>query len=281
MNRTEFLAALSMRLQDISVEEREEAVKYYSEYLDEVGTDREDAVIEELGGAEKVANIIRANCGAGPLPTQDTKAGQRKPELTLEPPLYSKAEGVFERAAKAAPSAPDAAEAVDARETAQAEPAQEPEQSAPTYGANGTPYAPNGAPYGAGASTPYGESGRRYNSTNSRVLWIVLIVVTFPIWIGLLGGLIGAFFGIIGAMFGVFGAGFGCVFAGFANFWAGITMISSSLPNAFATMGVSLLAIAVGAALVGCAVWLLSWGIPAGCRIIKNLFGWISGKVVR
>ena len=65
MNRAEFMAALEAQLRDITTEERDEALKFYNEYLDEAGPENEAAVLAELGSPQKVACIIRANCGFG------------------------------------------------------------------------------------------------------------------------------------------------------------------------------------------------------------------------
>lgn len=130
MNRTEFLAALSLRLSDLPAEESSEAVKYYSEYLDEVGPDGEDAAIAELGGAEKVANIIRANCGYGPM-KNPPKAAQPAPHLTLDGPFGTGAQqsGVRSDAGAAAAfradSATDAAAAARVQNAVQSAGAQE------------------------------------------------------------------------------------------------------------------------------------------------------------
>jgi hypothetical protein len=45
------------------------------------------------------------------------------------------------------------------------------------------------------------------------VLIVLLIVFTFPIWIGIAGGLFGIIAGIFGAVFGIIAAVFGGVFA--------------------------------------------------------------------
>ena len=63
MTREEFLAALRQELVNVSEEERDEALKFYNEFLDEAGPDQEQKVIEELGTPHRVANIIRANLG--------------------------------------------------------------------------------------------------------------------------------------------------------------------------------------------------------------------------
>ena len=50
----------------------------------------------------------------------------------------------------------------------------------------------------------------RERSTSSTILILLVLLITFPIWIavggiflGIIGGLIGALFGVIGALFGV------------------------------------------------------------------------------
>lgn len=65
-------------------------------------------------------------------------------------------------------------------------------------------------------------------SSASTVLIILIIIFTFPIWIGILGGLFGLIAGafgaaigivaaIIGAVFGVIGGMIGAVFGGWSN----------------------------------------------------------------
>ena len=48
MNRAEFMAALEAPLRDITTEERDEALKFYNEYLDEAGPENEAAVLADL-----------------------------------------------------------------------------------------------------------------------------------------------------------------------------------------------------------------------------------------
>ena len=49
-------------------------------------------------------------------------------------------------------------------------------------------------------------------SSNSSVLVIILLIITFPFWIGILGGLFGLIAGVFGAVIGIIGAVFGAVF---------------------------------------------------------------------
>lgn len=54
-------------------------------------------------------------------------------------------------------------------------------------------------------------------SGTSTVLIVLLIVFTFPIWIGLAGGLIGIVGGLFGAVIGIIGGIFGAIFGLFGG----------------------------------------------------------------
>lgn len=60
MNRIEFMKELEWLLADISEGEREEALQYYEDYLNDAGVENEEAVIESLGSPEKLAFTIKA-----------------------------------------------------------------------------------------------------------------------------------------------------------------------------------------------------------------------------
>ncbi len=66
MNREEFMRQLESLLQNISPEERKEALQYYEDYFNDAGAENEQNVIEALGNPAKVAeNIKRDLYGAG------------------------------------------------------------------------------------------------------------------------------------------------------------------------------------------------------------------------
>lgn len=65
MNRTEFMRQLEGLLQDISDEERAEALDYYNSYFEDAGPENEAQVIRELGSPGKVAAIIKADLREG------------------------------------------------------------------------------------------------------------------------------------------------------------------------------------------------------------------------
>ena len=63
MNRIEYMTELASLLQDIPVEERREAMRYYNAYLDDAGEENEQQAISELGSPEKVAETIKEGLG--------------------------------------------------------------------------------------------------------------------------------------------------------------------------------------------------------------------------
>lgn len=55
---------------------------------------------------------------------------------------------------------------------------------------------------------------RSSNTSTSTILIVVLLIVTFPLWIGIAGGILGGVIGIFGAVFGAIIGLFGAVFGG-------------------------------------------------------------------
>lgn len=59
MGKQEFMNELKYLLQDISDDERAEALSFYEDYFDEAGVENQDQVIAELGEPSRVAAIIK------------------------------------------------------------------------------------------------------------------------------------------------------------------------------------------------------------------------------
>lgn len=59
MDRKTFMRELEFLLQDISENERKEALSFYEDYFDEAGEENEQRIIEELGEPSRIAAIIR------------------------------------------------------------------------------------------------------------------------------------------------------------------------------------------------------------------------------
>lgn len=231
MTKAEFLAALSVRLADISPEEHEEAVKYYTEYLDEVPPENVSAAIDELGGAEKVANIIRANCGKGPIAPEVLEEAQKRMDA--------------QQAAAQAQAAGAAAE--------------QPQNT--TY---------QSAAYTQ--STPYTQQSAPANGT-AKILLILLLIFTCPVWIGIV-------FGLFGAVIGIFFGGIGTVIGGIVGFFTSISLfISGAVGNGLVLLGSSMVAFAIGIIMMIGMIYAVKYLIPVLVRVMQRFFKWFSGKV--
>lgn len=82
MNRIVFLKELEQMLMDISDNERQEALQYYKDYLDDAGVENEEEAIKSLGSPEKVARNIKAGL-SGNDRGAFTETGYQE-----EPPTY-------------------------------------------------------------------------------------------------------------------------------------------------------------------------------------------------
>lgn len=63
MSRWEFMRRLEELLSDISPSEREEALQYYNEYINDAGRENEEEVIRSLGSPEQVAESVKEGLG--------------------------------------------------------------------------------------------------------------------------------------------------------------------------------------------------------------------------
>ncbi|MCI8382284.1 MAG: DUF1700 domain-containing protein [Lachnospiraceae bacterium] len=92
MDKKEYLNRLQMQLEDLTNEERREALEYYEEYFADAGEENEDEVICSLGEPEQVAEQIKAGLhkeGEGMF----TENGYReKLESDNPPEVYGKKE---------------------------------------------------------------------------------------------------------------------------------------------------------------------------------------------
>ena len=165
MTRDAFMKELAYLLQDIGEEDRQDALQYYRDYFDDAGPEREEAVLQELGSPERVAAIIRAN-----LAGQDADGG----EFT---------DSGYEDRRFSEPEKPLA------------------QRNGPGSGGQG-PQAVR-----TGADRPGSAPGRKPPFTSRPlkiILWIILLVLLFPVLLGVGSGLLGILVGIAALLFGLF-----------------------------------------------------------------------------
>ena len=267
MNRGEFLAELRAQLADFSEEAREDALKFYEEYLDEAGPENEGIVLAELGSPQKVARIIRANCDSG-MPEAESRTARHPlsganwhAPRAPQPPKPKMPEGPV----------PADGSGGDLREDPAAQ-----EGPAPD---SGGAYRRPAYDYSADANAAYGgRSADGIDGGRDRTLWIILLIVTCPLWIGLLGGLIGGAFGLVGGMIGLFFGGIGTMIAGFAALGGGVGLLFSSVPSGMLMIGISLLCVACGAVLSAFALWVTTKLVPLAARAVRWLWRRLFGN---
>ncbi len=115
-------------------------------------------------------------------------------------------------------------------------------------------------------------------SKSSKILLIILIVITFPIWIGVVAGLFGGAVGLLGGLFGVVvglgGAGIGIFVAGLACLAVGIFRLVASPVEGVVTIGIGALFTAISVLLVLLFVLLAFKWFPT---IVRAIVKWVKG----
>ena len=84
MNRLEFMKRLEMLLSDISQSEREEALQYYNDYLNDAGVENEQEVLEALGTPEKLAQVIKEGLNDNGNVGEFTETGYKNEKYKYE-----------------------------------------------------------------------------------------------------------------------------------------------------------------------------------------------------
>lgn len=126
--------------------------------------------------------------------------------------------------------------------------------------------------------------GSRWKGMNqsTKILLILLLVFTFPLWIGIVAGIFGAAVGILGAVFGVavglIATAFGLLAGGIACIVAGIARFVFAPIEALVTVGVGAILISIGILLALLCIWILGmWG-P---KLVKVIVKWVKGLLHR
>lgn len=77
MNRTEYIVELKKCLKDVNESDKEDALRYCAEYLDEAGEDHEQQAMEELGKPAKFAAQIKADVAIRSTDSKVEEKGKR------------------------------------------------------------------------------------------------------------------------------------------------------------------------------------------------------------
>lgn len=181
MNRLEFMKQLARLLDDLPREEKIEILKYYNGYFDDAGAENEEEIIAQLGSPEKVAAEVKAGMELDFAGEQAETFGQE---------TCAQEENVFTFGQTGEQTSTKTEQAEDTS----------------SYEEEDT-----------SSNVTEGRSSYEYESQppiqhKKRNKWMILAViagllVTFPVWIGLLGMVIG----LLGSLLGLFGGAIGVI----------------------------------------------------------------------
>ncbi len=236
MNRMEFMRQLEVLLAEISPREKEEAIQYYNDYFDDAGAENEAEVIRALGTPAKVAETIKADLfGKNTEEWEFTESGCTN--------MGNKKNAV-----------------VTSRSDDGQNAYQQGNQYNRQYNNN-----PNG----------YGRNTEPKQDTGKMILIVLIVIVTSPFWLSL----VGAIFGVVTAILGVLVALlFAFAICAVAFIISGIIIFGVSIAKLFISpilglmmMGISLLLAGFGIFFMIITVWICGSVLPACFRGIINL----------
>lgn len=252
MSREEYLEQLAYLLQDISDQERDEAIEFYRDYFEEAGEGRDANVIATLGSPEKVAAQIKNGL------KEDKDDGGEYTEAGYQDERFREDNKV-----------PAPKEEENHQESGQKSQAEE----RGWYGQK--------EPYGR--QDGYGQydyqSPRQAPVKKRSGLTIGLIVLLCIIASPILLSIAGIIFGVVVAVAGiVFAVGLSAVAITLAAFILGGAMFGVGIANLFTApavgcvlLGGGLISLAVSILLILAALWILGRFVPWAARGIVSV----------
>ncbi len=255
MNRAEFMNRLKTLLIDVSPTEREEAIQYYNDYFDDAGVENEASVIASLGTPEELARTIRAGLNDGGNAGEFTESGYQRYGETIKNEVIRKDQ----------PS--------------------DGQSSNDQYSGGQSPYGQSSNGQYSGGQSPYGQTSYGQNAGNRTqkkqmsggtiALIVIAVILSSPVWIGLLGSLFGIAVGLIATLLCLFVAflavGVVLAAAGIALFIAGIAALFSTPLAGICLMGSGMICFAVGLVFIWLMVLVIAAAVPGLVRGIVSL----------
>lgn len=282
MNRAEFMRRLTELLGDVPPMEREEAIQYYNDYFDDAGAENESGVIASLGTPEELARTIKAGLNDGGNGGEFTESGFSGYSQVHKDEVM-RAEETSRQTNGADYSGPTGS-AQSGAQTGNAYYEQAYYQRTDGKGVYGgredtrrqnNPYEQPGQNAGYTAGGQQTQQPKQGMSGGMIALIIIVAVLTFPIWIGLVAGLFGIVVGIFAALFGIFAAflsvGVVLVVVSIALLIAGIALLFSMPLGGLCVIGTSLILFALGLVFIWLMVLIVATVIPALVKGIAAL----------
>lgn len=236
MDRAEFLNRLEAQLLDVPQAEREEALQYYEDYLNDAGDAGDFDILQELGTPEEVADSIRNGL------RQDSSCSGQPGDSG-----YFSENGYIDRE-------PQREELQRLKQPVRSARSDADSQSTDSYAAD--------------------DSNAARRTRHPVWLWILLIVfaapVMLPIGFGLLVTAISVLFSLFITGIALLVCGIVCTGVGIWALIQAFTQIAAWPAAAMIGIGISLAAIGIGVLVTMLMGWLIGKVVPAGVRALCN-----------
>ena len=258
MNKEEFLKRLEELLSDISEEERADALTFYRSYFEDAGIGNEASILEELESPEKVAEVIEA----ADVETHEADVRGEKVEAHTE-----ETSGNGQKT-----------------ETGTDDPYMNSLYGGSTYGSGS--YNQKNTAYAGGTYGSQNTSGQidmeklkkenQKNKTEKTVLWVILAVLTSPVWITVAAVLAAILVAILACVFAVavsiVAVMAALVITGFVLAGIGVGyLFTKGVAVGLGLLGGGLLVLALGILAVWLVVWCFGWFVPWAVKGIVKL----------
>lgn len=256
MNRREFMDALERQLEDLSLDDRIDALQFYEDYFEDAGRDREQDVIRELGSPQAVAETIKRDLGMI-VEGSSRETGESENAYRDYRSRYQSGAGSSRR---------------DGSTYGREEQAYGGGGSRGNDGGYGN-YGNNGNDHGGSGSSGYEREPRRAGAGKKLIL--VLLILTLPLTagpiLGIAGTILGLIVGVFALAFGLYAGGVGCLIGGIA------LLVMGAFAAASMVIGIGLILFAFAL--------FVTWLCSITCRVIiptiiggvrtifRNLFG--------
>ncbi len=255
MRKEAFLRQLEYLLQDLPEIEREEAMNYYRDYLDEAGSENEEDVLREFGSPERIAAIIRSDVN-GNLEDGGSFTEKGYEDERFRDPNFQLTNRM---------DLPEACAGANHE-------SRQNKEDGGAWHSNGKEYV-----YEEKKLKP------RTNGCLKVILCIILLCVASPFALGMGGAVLGILiggvvaFGVLLMLVGIFCLIF--FFIGIVALVAGIASIMQDPPIAVFVIGVGLLNLGFGCLTLLFSVWFYGKAIPWLFRRIGNGLDAVSERV--
>ena len=248
MRKDEFLRRLEELLSDVSEEERNEAMAFYQSYFEDAGEENEARIIEELVSPENIAETIKRDLGMVVVTDRTSDFNESSYDNTNAKDASQYNEGYGHQ-----------------------------QQTEGTYYRWSEEQEKNS--YGNYYERQNTQDNGEKKNTWSKPLLIVLAILTFPTWFGLLAGIGGTIIGLSAALVGITVAMFvvGVVFVGLGiAMMAGLSVAVVSIPAGLAFVGAGLLVLAFALLLLlacaGVFGKFFPWAVQSIAQLCKRIF---------